>query len=165
MRDTSDPEFKGRFYISGLKCVDNSSLLHHQDNTTISASPCDSLSFSLSSSASPKGEVKNEAEREAETQAQSVGEAAKQKCVISANLFAQPENLPEIPEKYARASFIFFIGQIVQQKSSRRYVEIVEYPGIGFRFSNRTYKCRWVEPLSSDPEPTEWIQQSDLKEI
>ncbi|WP_041764088.1 VapE domain-containing protein [[Leptolyngbya] sp. PCC 7376] len=70
-----------------------------------------------------------------------------------------------IPEKYSRAGFKFAENEILQQKTSNRYVMVRELPPIGSRFSSKSYLCEWMEPLSSDPEPTEWIQQSDLREI
>ena len=70
-----------------------------------------------------------------------------------------------IPEKYLKAGFKYAVNEIIQHKISNRYVMVRELPPIGSRFGSKSYLCEWLEPLSSDPEPTEWIIQADLKEI
>ncbi|AFY39906.1 hypothetical protein Lepto7376_3730 [[Leptolyngbya] sp. PCC 7376] len=165
VRETADPIAKGRCYILGITFNTSNPLPHNSDKSGVIASPTAPPILTLPHSSIEKGEGENEGSGKATSLAKTSSEAVSHTSHKLVNFFSQPENLPEIPEKYARASFKFALGEIVQQKSSRRYVEIVEYPGIGFRFSNRTYRCRWLESLSSDPEPTEWINQSDLREI
>ena len=136
------------------------------DISSITASPSGSLILTSSSFASleEKKESKavSEADGEPETIAITSSEAVRQKSHKLANFSAQPQ---EIPEKYKRKGFKFGVNSILQQKSSHRYVMVKQLPGVGIRFQAKSYLCEWLEPLSSDPDTTAWIDQSDLKKV
>lgn len=169
VRETADPTNKGRFYISGLKFANSSSLLHYPVTESDSASPTASLPASLPYSSSlSSGEAKSEDISEAETLAVRDGEAVKQNLTQSGNGATQQENgqnknpadLPPVPEDLARLGYIFRVGQILEERESGRFVMVVEYPGIG---SARTTKDYWCEYL--DDSDLAWISQSKLKEV
>lgn len=79
-RETRDPKNKGRFYLKGLKCTQTASLLHFPINSSVSASPSASLSFTSSSltTGEAKSEDKNDLVKH-ETLTQQASEAVKQK--------------------------------------------------------------------------------------
>lgn len=128
VRETSDPVFKGRYYLSGLNFNQDGSLLHNQVNSTVTASPQSSpMPHYTVSPSLPFGEGKSEEGREPEKLATQGGEAVS----LSSD---------KSPEKSGTDKFS--VGDRVIDTRTGEELIILEAPGIGMRALRQEYSCQ-----------------------
>lgn len=136
VRETSDPDKKGCFYLSGLNYKNSAPLLHSSDISSSSASLGGSLSFTntIFPSLSNSGEAKSEGNSGAETLAVSDGGAVKQNPNQSFQNSA--------PQKD------FVVGdRLIDERTGEKLI-VKSLPKVGLSFKDQEYECQreniWV---------------------